>query len=63
MLKFQEEYNIAHQSFEFYFGYLCLGRRLVKKIAPNQVMDSFPLEECKFRRAHFCKLFPSDGVV
>ena len=27
------------------------------------IVDSFPLEVCKFGRAHFCKLFRSDGAA
>ena len=27
------------------------------------IVDSFPLEVCKFGRAHFCKAFRSDGAT
>ena len=38
--------------------------QLAKQFVNNVfIVDSFPLEGCKFGRAHFCKLFRSDGAT
>lgn len=38
--------------------------QLAKQFVDNIfIVDSFPLEVCKFGRAHFCKVFRSDGAA
>lgn len=38
--------------------------QLAKQFVDNVfIVDSFPLEVCKFGRAHFCKVFRSDGAT
>lgn len=61
MLKFQEDYSIAQQSFEDFIVAVFV---LVDEQQPNDVLivDSFP-EVCKFCRASFCKSFRDEGAT